>query len=135
MLLLQKVQHAEVFQKNWSTVKVIPIYQRESAANRGIDRPITLLLHVGKVIEGGIAAKLMQTYKYSDVQLGFQQITGADNAMNRHKANRWHILYTAVLDLKSAYNILLRSRLMHVVVGGVPWNLAKMLRQTIQLWS
>lgn len=66
-------------------------------------RPVTLLLHLRKMVESTITAAIRKEYCFIEIQLGFQAETATETALIRHIANTHLIRIATVIDLKWAY--------------------------------
>lgn len=75
-----------------------------------------------------VLIEIMREYNCSDAQLGFQRKTGIETASRRHIANQKELRFSAVLDLKSGFNIVPRITLMDVVGRKVKRNTNNMIR-------
>lgn len=54
-------------------------------------------------------------YELYSAQLGFQKRTGAETAIHTHIYNAPRLKFTAILDLKAAYDLVHRKELVEVL--------------------
>lgn len=110
----------------------MPIYKKGDIENPENHRPIALLSHARKAVEGGIYIKIRKQYTFSDTQLGFQIETGTETEIVRQVAEAETKPNTAILDLKGAYGAVTRDKLMDVIRGRLPEWLARIIAMTLQ---
>lgn len=118
--------------KPWSTAEIVPIYKRGNPSQPILFRPIALLSHVHKVIEGEIAKGMAGQYSFNDAQLGFHRMEGTDCAISRRIANGQRMKFSALLDLRSACNSVPRNLLMRTIREQLNAELAGMNALTLQ---
>lgn len=70
-----------------------------------------------KIIDAAIAILIRKEYRFSDVQLGFQEETGCESAIKRNTKTTQSIPYTAILDLEAAYDPVSRAKLLALIDG------------------
>ena len=119
--------------KDWNTVLLVPIHKKGDKSDPANYRPIALISHARQVIARAVASEIRSQYQNHWAQLGFQEHTGTETAIIRHVANSADGLnFSAVLDLKSAYNIVPRDKLMDVVQKKLPERTAAMIALLLQ---
>lgn len=111
----------------WRTATLVPIFKKGPKDDPKSYRPISLLSHARKMIELAIKDMINGTYKNREEQLGFQKMAGTEIAVLRHIANGEALKFTAVLDLKGAYDMVPRDTLMKEVKQRLPLNTAAMI--------
>lgn len=111
----------------WSTASLMPVYKKGERKNPESYRPIALLSHGRKIIDAAIAAMINESYSNNANQLGFQRMVGTESALLRHIKHANALPYTAVLDLKSAYDRVRRDILMEEVTKRVPQDVTAMV--------
>lgn len=122
----------------WSEGELIPIHKRGDENDPANYRPITLLSHARKAIESAVVRAINRSYKFHPSQLGFQALTGTETALIRHAANAAKMPFTAVLDLRKAYDLAPRQYVWELAHKNLPQVCAKMisgLLQPIKVWT
>lgn len=117
---------------DWSTAVMVPLFKKGDPLAPESYRPIALLSHARKVIEAAIAVVIRQKYTFSDCQLGFRTGTNTETAIVGHMANCKHLRWTAVLDLKSAYDSVPRKVLMEVAARRLESDVLSAIRFALQ---
>lgn len=84
-----------------------------------------------KAFEGGILNEIKEGYKYSEIQLGFWRLSGAETAIRRHIENSDKMKYIAVLKLISAYNSDPREKLTATARENLNVNIDVMREMTV----
>ena len=119
--------------KDWRTELIVPIHKRGSKSEPANYRPISLLSHGRQIISAAIGKFIQEQYQFHPTQLGFREHTGTETAIVRHAHNYGEGLkYTAVLDLKSAYDLVPRVILMERVREKLPKATAAMIALELQ---
>ena len=119
--------------RDWSSVLLTPIHKKGDKTDPANYRPIALISHARQVIARAVAAEIRSQYRNHWTQLGFQEQTGTETAIIRHLSNsREGLKFSAVLDLKSAYNIVPRDKLMEIVRKKLPEGSAAMISLLLQ---
>ena len=122
--------------RDWCTALMIPIHKSGPKCDPSNHRPISLISHARQMISGAIGAMIQEKYQFHETQLGFRPGTGTETAIIRHSYN--HIEgynYTAVLDLRKAYDKVPRDLLMARVDEKLPSSLANMIALELQKMS
>lgn len=97
----------------WCIVQLFPLFKKGDAAQPGSYRPIALLSHLRKLVEKVLDWRLRRVYKFDSSQCGFEPAKSVETAMLRaRRAHEQNFKLAAVLDLKSAYQSVLRDKLM-----------------------
>ena len=112
---------------------MVPIHKRGNYCDPANHRPIALLSHGRQMVSGAIGELIRAQYKFHPNQLGFRENTGTETAIVRHSFH-YHkgLKYTAVLDLKSAYDSVPRDILMERVRSKLPKQTADMIALELQ---
>lgn len=84
------------------------------------------------MIEVGISREIRKEYTFHDTQPGFQHKTGTETAIVRHIATAKEMPYTAISDLKAAYDTIPRKTLMELLRKRLSNNLASAITLTLQ---
>ena len=118
---------------DWNSVLLTPIHKKGDKSDPANYRPIALISHARQVIARAVATEIRSQYRNHWTQLGFQEHTGTETAIIRHVSNSAEGLkFSAVLDLKSAYNIVPRDKLMETVRKKLPERTAAMIALLLQ---
>ena len=119
--------------QDWNTGLLVPLHKKGAKADPGNHRPVALLSHGRQMISSAIGAMVRKEYKFHTAQLGFREHTGTETAVVRHAAaSEDGLIYTAVLDLKSAYPSVPRDKLMKIVRERLPKETASMIALELQ---
>lgn len=121
-----------VTMRQWDSAVLVPIYKKGQEDDPSSYRPIALLSHARKVIESAITKLISSEYRNNENQLGFQRITGTETAILRHLYLGQKLGYTAVLDLKSAYDTVPRDRLVNETQRVLKANTCSMVTAVLQ---
>ena len=118
---------------DWQTAQMVPIYKKEDKSDPANYRPIALLSHGRQMISSAIGSMIRKDYTFHSTQLGFREHAGTETAIVRHAYNH-HAGYkfTAVLDLKSAYDSVPRGNLLHRVRQRLQQSTADMIALELQ---
>ena len=118
---------------DWQTALMVPIHKKEDKSNPANYRPIALLSHARQMISSAIGSMIRTDYTFHPTQLGFRDHTGTETAIVRHAYNHHDgYRYTAVLDLKSAYDSVPRDILMRRVRRRLHPSTADMIALELQ---
>ena len=119
--------------RDWRTAIMVPIHKRGPKSDPANHRPIALLSHGRQMLSAAIGKFIQEQYEFHPTQLGFREHTGTETAIVRHAYNYTQGLkYTAVLDLKSAYDRVPRDILMARVRQKLPRQTADMIALELQ---
>ena len=119
--------------RDWRTAIMVPIHKHGPKLDPANYRPISLLSHGRQMLSAAIGKFIQEQYEFHPTQLGFREHTGTETAIVRHAHNYLQGLkYTAVLDLKSAYDRVPREILMARVREKLPKQTADMIALELQ---
>ena len=114
--------------KEWKEVRLFPLYKKGDMGKPENYRPIALLSHSRKIIEKAIDMRLRLEYTFEDAQCGFQPMRSTETALIRaHIAHRTNRKSAVILDLKSAYQTVIRAKLLERVESKLSRDLASMI--------
>lgn len=112
---------------------LIPLYKKGGEAGPHSYRPIALMSNGRKEVERALAREIKKVYEYYHSQLGFQEHTGVETSLIRTAGHHTAGLqYTAVLDLKGAYDAVPRDKVMQRVRKKLTPLLANMTALALQ---
>ena len=119
--------------QDWNTGLLVPLHKKGDKSDPGNHRPVALISHGRQMVSSAIGSLIRQDYKFHTAQLGFREQAGTETAVVRHAAGTADgLLYTAVLDLKSAYPSVPRDKLMSIVRTRLPKETAAMIALELQ---
>ena len=122
--------------QDWNKGLIVPLHKKGEKADPGNHRPVALLSHGRQMISSAIGSIIRKEYKFHAAQLGFREEAGTETAVVRHvAASADGLLYTAVLDLKSAYPSVPRDKLMKIVRERLPKKTSAMIALELQPMS
>ena len=118
---------------DWRLAQMVPIYKRGEKSDPSSYRPIALLSHGRQMVSYAIGKMIRNDCQFHPTQLGFRERTGTETAIIRH-AHSYESGYkfTAVLDLKSAYDSVPRDILMNRVRQKLSKGTADMIALELQ---
>lgn len=117
----------------WRQARLVPIHKKGDTRDPQNYRPISIISQIRKVIDRAIDTLLREEYTSHPSQVGFRQGLGTENAIIRStRLRRLGMQYTAVLDLKKAYDSVPRDRLMNIVRQRLSQNHANMIAYLLQ---
>ena len=115
---------------DWRT-GLVPIYKKGDSEIPSNYRPICLLSSLRKVIERALDKKMQAHYAPNVIQMGFQAKLGTEMAIAQTvRAMKGGQKWTAVLDLKSAYDTVRRDLLFERCAKVLPHHITAMISRT-----
>jgi len=122
--------------QDWNTGLLVPLHKKGEKADPGNHRPVALLSHGRQMVSSAIGSLIRKDYTFHTAQLGFREKAGTETAIIRHTAGAADgLVYTAVLDLKSAYPSVPRDKLMQIVKERLPPETSAMIALELQPMS
>lgn len=131
-MLWKKFEELLDTSQEWRTATLSPSYKKGDGSDPSNYKFIAVHSHYRKSIESAIATRLRREHRFHPYQLGFQQQGGTENAIVRHMFHAPSMSYTAVLQLKAAYDLVPRDKLMHCLYTRIPIPLCNMIALTPQ---
>lgn len=111
---------------DYHTASIVPIYKRRDPAYPSSYRPIALISHMRKVIDCAISLIVQKTYTIHYSQLWFRAGTGVEIGILRHIVQWPTNPCTAILALKSAYELVQKGKLPALCERKLPEQIAVM---------
>lgn len=99
---------------------MIPVYKKGERSSPSSDRHIALLSHIRKAIESAIAQVITEKYNFHNTILGFQIGTVTGTAVIWRLTDSRILGITAILDFKSAHDLVSRQKLNEITVQPLP---------------
>lgn len=101
---------------------LFPLFKKEDRSLAKKYQPIALLSHIKNLIEKTLDSRLSREYKFATQQGGFQREPAILRISVAHRVG-WNS--AVVLDMKSAYQTVLRDKLMREISTFVSGNLSQ----------
>ncbi|KAI0562920.1 Endonuclease-reverse transcriptase [Gracilaria domingensis] len=118
---------------SWRTARLVPIHKKGDTRNPKNYRPITVISQLRKVVDKAIDKSIRASFTFHPAQLGFRPNVGIENAILRTtKMQHMGMRFTAVLDLRKAYDSVPRDKLMQLVNERLPKDIARMIAYILQ---
>ena len=118
---------------DWRTGLLVPIYKKGDPEIPSNYRPICLLSSLRKVIERTLDKEMYAHYVPNVMQMGFQAKLATEMAMAQTiQAMKGGQKWTAVLDLKSAYDTVCRDLLFERCANVLPDHITGVISHTLQ---
>ena len=119
---------------DWRTGLLVPIHKKDDPEIPSNYRPICLLSSLRKVLERTLDVEMQAHYAPNVMQMGFQAKLGTEMAIAQKtvQAMKGGKKWTAVLDLKSAYDTVRRDLLFERCAKVLPDRITAMISHTLQ---
>lgn len=102
--LCEAVERIATIPRQWRQVILHPLHKKGNCCDHGKYRPIALLSHATKIIEGALLQDLSQWVQLIELQCGNRAHHSTTTALLRYQYfTRSSMHYVAVLDLQAAY--------------------------------